>query len=62
MGEIYYVTKTYYRVLNADGINPNNLWERKPNGLYSMLGGPDGYSLDQYELETVTERVPCMKP
>ena len=61
MGEITYVSRTYYRVLNADGINPNNLWERTPDGLYNMLGGPNGYSLDQYELETVVRQVPVMK-
>jgi hypothetical protein len=61
MGEITYTNRTYFRVLNADGINPNNLWERTPDGLYNMLGGPTGFALDQYELEMVTERVPCMK-
>jgi len=61
MGEIAYITKTYYRVLNAEGINPNNLWERKSCGLYDMLGGPSNYSLNGYQLEEVTKQVPVMK-
>jgi hypothetical protein len=62
MGEITYVNKVYFRVLNAPGINPNNRWERTPDGLYNMLGGPNGFSLDQYELVEVTDRVATMKP
>ena len=57
---------TYFQVVNGDlnpnwKIHPNNLWERDENtGLYNMLGGPTGISLDAYELRTVTRTVYTM--
>lgn len=58
-------TVTLFQVVNGDlnpnwKINPNNLWERKANGLYDMQGGPTGISLEGYELREVTRTVYTM--